>query len=68
MKVYALAPSGPCQIVMAMVYQLGFDDVTFEPINFGVDNKTPEYLKLNPRGQIPTLKDGDFGLGEAAAI
>jgi glutathione S-transferase len=32
------------------------------------DLKKPEYLKLNPRGKVPTLKDGDFVLGESLAI
>jgi glutathione S-transferase len=31
-------------------------------------HKTPEYLKLNPNGQIPVLVDGDFVLYETAAI
>ncbi len=30
--------------------------------------KTPAYLKLNPRGKVPTLKDGDFVLYESLAI
>ena len=30
--------------------------------------KSPEYLKLNPNGRIPTLVDGDFVLFETAAI
>ena len=32
------------------------------------DLKTPEYLKLSPRGQVPALKDGDFVLWESLAI
>ncbi len=32
------------------------------------ENKTPEYLALNPTGQVPTLKDGNFVLTESAAI
>jgi glutathione S-transferase len=32
------------------------------------EHKTPAYLKLNPRGKVPTLKDGDFVLYESLAI
>jgi glutathione S-transferase len=32
------------------------------------DTRTPEYLKLNPAGKIPTLVDGDFVLTETIAI
>jgi glutathione S-transferase len=32
------------------------------------ENKTPAYLKLNPRGKVPTLKDGDFVVYESLAI
>jgi glutathione S-transferase len=32
------------------------------------ENRTPEYLKLNPMGKVPTLTDGDFALTESAAI
>jgi glutathione S-transferase len=32
------------------------------------DHKSYEYLKLNPRGKVPTLKDGDFVLYESLAI
>ncbi len=31
-------------------------------------HKSPEYLKLNPNGQIPVLVNGDFVLYETAAI
>jgi glutathione S-transferase len=31
-------------------------------------HKSPEYLKLNPNGQIPVLEDGDLVLYETAAI
>lgn len=31
-------------------------------------HKSPEYLKMNPRGRVPTLKDGDFVLYESLAI
>jgi glutathione S-transferase len=32
------------------------------------DNKAPAYLRLNPRGKVPTLKDGEFVLCESLAI
>src|SRR5262245_22178775 len=32
------------------------------------EHKTPAYLRLNPRGKVPALKDGDFVLYESLAI
>jgi glutathione S-transferase len=32
------------------------------------EHKTPAYLRLNPRGKVPTLKDGDFVVYESIAI
>ncbi|MDE5460285.1 glutathione S-transferase family protein [Bradyrhizobium sp. CSS354] len=32
------------------------------------ETKTAEYTKLNPRQKIPLLQDGDFRIGESAAI
>jgi glutathione S-transferase len=32
------------------------------------EHKTPEYLALNPNGQVPTLVDGERSLWESAAI
>lgn len=32
------------------------------------DNKAPSYLRLNARGKVPTLKDGEFVIYESLAI
>lgn len=32
------------------------------------ETKTPDYTALNPRQKIPLLEDGDFRIGESAAI
>ena len=32
------------------------------------DLKTPEFLAINPRGQVPTLVDGDFAMYESSAM
>ena len=32
------------------------------------EQKTPEYLAINPMGKVPALRDGEATLAEAAAI
>lgn len=32
------------------------------------EHKGPDVMKLNPRGQVPTFKDGDLVINESAAI
>src|SRR5882757_5552685 len=32
------------------------------------ETKTAEYTKLNPRQKVPLLQDGDFYIGESAAL
>jgi len=32
------------------------------------ENKTAEFLKMNPRGKVPTIQHGDFSIYESSAI
>ncbi len=35
---------------------------------FKGENRTPEFLKMNPRGKVPVLRDGDYFIYESLAI
>lgn len=45
---------------------LDYEHIKYHP--FEEEKNNPEYLKLNPLGQLPTLVDGDFVLTESMAI
>jgi glutathione S-transferase len=53
-------------MLMLEVKRLPYDSKLLE---FSKDeHKAPAYLKLNPRGKVPTLKDGHYVLYESLAI
>ena len=55
------------KVVLAAQWMgLGFTR-TDAGLSYGI-NKTPEYLRLNPNGQIPVLQDGDVTLWESNVI
>lgn len=57
--------SGRCHV---MLEECGLKYDT-EKLDMGQrQNKSPEYLKLNPNGKVPTLIDGDFVIWESVAI
>jgi len=68
MKLYQLPQSNHCLNVRLVAHEVGekleLIDVNF----FGGETQTPEYLRKNPNGRIPTLEDGDFVLWESNAI
>ena len=59
-KIYYLDMSYPCRTVAMALKALKLD---YEIEVIGLlkgEQKSPEYLAINPRGKIPTLKDGDY--------
>jgi glutathione S-transferase len=68
MKLYGDYGSGSCRRVAAVLHHLCVDfELVFIDL-FKGENRTPEFLSINPNGTIPTLVDGDVVLYEAAAI
>jgi glutathione S-transferase len=68
MKLYGDPGSGSTRRVLAALYHIGVE-FDFERIDlFKGDNRTPEFLALNPNGMIPVFVDGDAVLFEASAI
>ena len=68
MKVYGDRGSSNTRRVLTTAAYLGLE-VEFVFVDlFSGQNRTPQYLALNPNGTIPTLVDGEVVLFEAAAI
>ena len=68
MKLYGFSASPRTWKVRAVAAQLGIP-LEYQPLDaFKGENRTPQYLALNPAGRTPTLVDGDFVLWESDAI
>ncbi len=68
MKLYNLELSGNCYKVRLFLSLL---DINYEliPVNLMAgEHKTPEFLKLNPLGQVPVLEDDGLVLRDSQAI
>lgn len=69
LRLYNYTLSGSCYKVRLLLDFLGRDyeavSVDFFP---GKEHKTPEFLEINPLGQLPVLEDGDLRLRDAQAI
>ncbi|MDR2153995.1 MAG: glutathione S-transferase family protein [Burkholderiaceae bacterium] len=61
--------SGACSFVPHTMLELA--GATFEPVAIKLhkgEQKNPEYLAINPRGQVPVLTDGDQVITQIMAI
>ena len=67
MKLFEFAPTRSIRVRWTL-QELG---VEFEAVTVNMlagEHRSPEYLKINPAGKIPTLIDGDLVLTESVAI
>lgn len=68
MRLYDLELSGNCYKVRLLCALLGLP-LEIRPVDFlGGEHKRPEFLELNPLGEIPVLEDGDLLLRDSQAI
>ncbi len=66
-KLYGFPPTRSLRVLWTL-RELGVD---FEFITVNLvagENRTPEFLAINPAGKLPALVDGDFVLTESVAI
>jgi len=68
MKLYNMNLSPNCLRIRAVANELGVDlDIVDIDLRAG-ENRTEEFLALNPNAKVPVLVDGDFVLWESRAI
>src|SRR5438067_2382471 len=68
LKIWGRTTSSNVQKVLWCCAEL---DIPFERVDLGGPfggNRDPEYLKLNPNGLVPTVKDGDLIMWESNTI
>ncbi len=68
MKLYNANFSPNALRTRAVVFELGFEPEIIEIDISKGQNRTPEYLALNPNGKVPTFVDGDVVIWESRAI
>ncbi|XP_076437717.1 glutathione S-transferase A-like [Babylonia areolata] len=69
MFLYWGSGSIPCWKVMIALAEKGFEGYGQKLVSFDKnEHKCADILKLNPRGQVPTFKDGDNVINESGAI
>lgn len=67
-ELYWISGSPPCWRVMLALALKGIDHASRLLEAARGEHKAPSYLALNPRGQVPTLRDGSVVVRESIAI
>lgn len=67
MKLYHNEFSGHSHRVRLFLSLLGFEYESVHMTRAEIGRKAPEYLKLNPLGEVPTLIDGDVTVTDSTA-
>lgn len=67
-ELYFISGSPPCWTVMLALEVKGIDYRQRRLDNAKREQKSAEFLKVNPRGQVPVLTDGDLTVCETLAV
>lgn len=67
-ELYFISGSPPCWTAMLALAVKGLDYAPRRLDNAKREQKSPEFLAVNPRGQVPVLTDGDTTVCETLAI
>ena len=68
LNIYGSPLSSPTNKVRYVANFLGLN-TEFHPVNLGAgEQRSPEYLKINPLAKVPAIEDEGFTLAESNAI
>lgn len=67
-ELYEFALSGNCHKIRLMLSALNLEYKSILLNGADKEQKSPEFLGLNPLGQVPVLKDGDIIIRDSQAI
>ncbi|MGB0630297.1 MAG: glutathione S-transferase family protein [Alphaproteobacteria bacterium] len=67
-ELYFISGSPPCWSVMLALAVKGLDYTPRRLSNTAGDQKSPEFLKINPRGHVPVLVEGKNVVPETLAV
>lgn len=67
-ELYFISGSPPCWSVMLALEVKGIAYTPRRLDNAKREQKSPDYLKINPRGQVPVLVEGDTTICETLAV